>query len=546
MARKMIWRNERALYRRKSDFSGEEIISQYSPESSFPVYGVQEFYERSWEIPSMEYDPLRSFFDQFQKLIAKTPRCALLTDLRSSGSGSMYQNAASRNKDCYMVFASGDNEKCLYGSNVDYCRNSLDGLWVRDVHYSYECIDCVRANQLFFSQDCDDCVESHFLFNCSNCTSCFGCVNLRNKSYCLWNKQLSRGEYNRRVQEILTGLSRQKISEFVKKIKDLALQFPRKYAHIDNQSSNSVLGDYIYNSRNVSRGFFIFESENIRNCSKIVRGKDCVDMTDWGDPAELCYESITVGKGAFLVFFSNNCWPSCRELEYCDSCSSSQHLFGCVGLKNASFRILNKQYSEEEYYALKEKIVYDMKFRGEYGEFFPSELSPFAYNETIAQEYFPLTKEEVLSRGYSWRDPGPKQYEITISAKNLSDNIKDVQDSILKETIGCSHQGTCTHQCTSAFKIIPQELEFYRKMNLPLPRLCPNCRHYERLAKRNPLKLWHRKCHCAGEKSDNGRYQNQAQHFHGGGHCPNEFETSYAPERPEIVYCEQCYQNEVV
>lgn len=27
--------------------------------------------------------------------------------------------------------------------------------------------------------------------------------------------------------------------------------------------------------------------------------------------------------------------------------------------------------------------------------------------------------------------------------------------------------------------------------------------------------------------------------------CPNEFETSFAPDRPEIVYCEECYQAEV-
>jgi len=26
---------------------------------------------------------------------------------------------------------------------------------------------------------------------------------------------------------------------------------------------------------------------------------------------------------------------------------------------------------------------------------------------------------------------------------------------------------------------------------------------------------------------------------------PNEFETAYAPDRPEIVYCEKCYQQEV-
>ncbi|MDD5146800.1 MAG: hypothetical protein PHN39_03645, partial [Candidatus Pacebacteria bacterium] len=107
-------------------------------------------------------------------------------------------------------------------------------------------------------------------------------------------------------------------------------------------------------------------------------------------------------------------------------------------------------------------------------------------------------------------------------------------------------RGDCNEQCTTAFRIIPQELQFYRKMNLPLPRLCPNCRHYQRLKQRNPLKLWKRQCQCVGEKSQNGVYTNTTSHNHGSDPCPNTFETSYSPDRPEIVYCEECYLKEVV
>lgn len=32
---------------------------------------------------------------------------------------------------------------------------------------------------------------------------------------------------------------------------------------------------------------------------------------------------------------------------------------------------------------------------GEWGEFFPHEHSPFGYNETVANEYFPMTESEV-------------------------------------------------------------------------------------------------------------------------------------------------------
>jgi hypothetical protein len=32
------------------------------------------------------------------------------------------------------------------------------------------------------------------------------------------------------------------------------------------------------------------------------------------------------------------------------------------------------------------------------GRVLPVTMSPFAYNETVAQEYFPMTKEEVLAQ----------------------------------------------------------------------------------------------------------------------------------------------------
>ena len=70
-----------------------------------------------------------------------------------------------------------------------------------------------------------------------------------------------------------------------------------------------------------------------------------------------------------------------------------------------------------------------------YGEFFPSELSPFAYNESIAQEYFPLTKEEALAKGFTWQDSEARNYKIDIGNGDLPDNIKDVSDDILGKII---------------------------------------------------------------------------------------------------------------
>ena len=80
-------------------------------------------------------------------------------------------------------------------------------------------------------------------------------------------------------------------------------------------------------------------------------------------------------------------------------------------------------------------------------------------------------------------------------------------------------------QCTTAFKITPAELQFLKLKNLPLPTFCPNCRHYQRLKYRNSMHLYDRGCMKSG--------------------CENTFKTTYAPDRPEIIYCEKCYQQEV-
>jgi hypothetical protein len=174
-----------------------------------------------------------------------------------------------------------------------------------------------------------------------------------------------------------------------------------------------------------------------------------------------------------------------------------------------------------------------------FGEYFPSEFSASAYNTTLGYEYFPLTQKEAAAHGLQWEDVQDREHKPTILWKELPENIVDVKDNILKETILCSAydkngiEATKEHNCTKAFKITVDELAFYKRMNIPLPQDCPNTRHFKRFMRRNPLKLWRRQCMC------------EKQHSHHIGKCANEFETSYAPGRQEIVYCEQCYQQEV-
>jgi hypothetical protein len=152
-----------------------------------------------------------------------------------------------------------------------------------------------------------------------------------------------------------------------------------------------------------------------------------------------------------------------------------------------------------------------------------------------------------LAKGYRWHEKEKPDYESTVKAQDLPDNIQDASDSVLQEVVECQNraQGEC--QGSGVFKVIPTELDFYKKQNLPLPRLCPDCRHHKRIKQRNPIKLWKRKCMCHGKHDQTKTYANQNENHRchrQDQHCPNTFQTSYSPDRKEIVYCEECYQRE--
>ena len=387
-----------------------------------------------------------------------------------------------------------------------------------------------------FCQDCSNSFDLMYCFDCKNCNDCIGCVGLRGQKYNIFNKQYTRDEYFEKRNKVF-NVGSNGLQNISKKFKELKLRFPHKFSTI--LYSTEVEGDHIVQSKNAKRCFDIKECKDVKYCKQMISSKDVQDV-NYCEFSELCYDYLGFWK-VHQTKFSNTCGES-NNLSYSDFCSASHDLFACIGLRNKSYCILNKQYTKEEYEELVPKIIehmndmpyVDSKGRVyKYGEFFPSELSPFCYNETIAQEYFPLTKEQAQEQGYKWKDREERNYQIDIKNTEIPDNIKDVTEDIIGKVIECEHKGTCNEQCTEAFKIIPQELQFYQRMNLPLPHLCPNCRHYQRLKQRNPLKLWHRSCMC-----------DKTNHEHKG-KCQTEFETSYAPERPEIVYCERCYQQEV-
>jgi hypothetical protein len=354
--------------------------------------------------------------------------------------------------------------------------------------------------------------------------------NLRNKEFYIRNKQYSKENYFKEIEK-LNLESRKSRQILIGEFELLRKKIIYKYANV-TRIVNST-GNNLLNVKNGKNCFGVYDSENMKYCYRTFFEKDCMDIT-YSGKGELLYEYCTGSLNDYNVRFSYSAHDTVQDSEFVESCIFSRNLFGCISIKSKDYVILNKVYSKEEYQKLKEKIIeqmnkipyIDKKGRVyKYGEFFPVELSNFAYNETMAQDFFPLTKEQTIEAGHSWKDSENKNYIITIFTKDIPDNINDVDKKIFNEVLGCVHEEKCNHHCLKAFRLTQDEFNFYKKHNIPIPNKCSNCRYYERFSQIPPPKLWHRKCMKEG--------------------CNNEFETSYAPERPEIVYCERCYQSEV-
>ena len=510
--RRLAFRNERKLYHRKCDLSGKDIISIFSSDKMNKVFLQGEWWSDKWDPIEYgrDYDFSRSFFEQYDELLTEVPHMNLIGE---NNENSDYCNLVANCRNCYLVFESSNNEDCFYGYWLQKCNDCCDVSYSHDSRFCYECDNCYKSHSLLWSRNCINCVDSAFLYDCIGCKNCLFCANLRQKEYCIFNKQYTKEEYLKLVGKYLDG-SYSAAQSAIQEFENFLLTQQRRFAYFVN--TENCTGDYIVESKNCIDCYHAHQAEDCKYGEHVWRdSKNNMDVSTVGRGAELVYEAINTGIGASHDLFTIQCWSGTSDLIYCYECFSSENCFGCSGLRHHKYCILNKQYTKEEYEELVPRIIEHMTSSGEWGEFFPAGLSLFGYNETVANEQFPLLQSEAMNFNAKWREEDiPKQNEG--QKVEIPDNIKDVSDDILGQILICD-------KCMKNYKIIPQELEYYRRFNLPVPRNCPDCRHEHRLELRNPNKLWGRKC----DK------------------CMTDIQTTYAQERSEKVYCEKCYLEEV-
>lgn len=507
MQRRLSFRNQQTLYKRTCDLTGAPIISIYAPDSDQKVFSQDAWWEGDWDplATGRDYDFTRTFFDQFKDLMRATPHMGMLC---SNIENSDFTNQNYNSRDCYLSSSVRDCEGALYCQFGNKLTDCTDNSYIFLSTLLYQCTDCYDSYHCVESTNCVNCNDCYFCYDCIGCKNCIGCTGLRNQEFCIENKVVGKEAFEKHLAtlklESYAGLqaANKQYAAFI------ASQ-PHRAAWLVNCEAST--GNNLKNCQNARNCFDCQDVQDMRDSAWIYSSKDIEDCYGIGI-GEINYDCLGVDESQRVAFSFGTSMSS--DCYYTDLCFYCHDCFGCVSLKNKKHCILNKEYTQQEYEELLPKVIDHMKSTGEWGEFFSPNVSAFAYNESMASQDFPLSREEALARGYRWKDDIDQPLaEKTIDAARLPDSIRDIPDDILNWGLLCIETGR-------AYKLTKKELDFYRTQGLPVPRIHPQVRMEQRMQRRDPQKLWNRPC----------------------ARCNTAIDSSIDPARPEPVYCEECYR----
>ncbi len=503
------------LYKRDNNAPGKDnkMISFVPPASSLIVYDLKS-YKNDFDPYSYatNYKENENFFEQLLELRFKVPQPAIIRD--PSNVNSEYSLNGRNLKNGYYVSGGWNSENVWYSVGVNDSRSVMDIFSSHFIENSYElvfCEKCYNCRYLYFS---DNCINSQFLYDCNNCIDCFGCVNLRNKSNCIWNIQFTKKEYENKISEInlrSRNFTNQVKEDFWKFVKSHPARAER-HERVEN-----VSGVNISNSRNCHDVIDTVLTEHVLHCDQIIGHKDSMDASISGGSEKL-YQTIGVGSKSANVKFSFAS-KFILESEFVINCRNIEYCFACIGLENKSYCIFNRQYEKEKYYEELDNIKLSLLKKGEYGEFFPYSMSTFAYNGSLATLAFPLNEDEIIKIGGLWQSDTDTDTQgmSLLPTEEIPDLIQDVKDEILTKALICRKTGR-------PFRIVNSELEFYRNYNIPIPDVHPNKRMKDRYNYIGNYRMFNGICSL----------------------CKKDIKTMYNSNDNWKLYCDDCYKKEIL
>lgn len=545
-----MFRNERKLYKRKCSKTGKSIVALYPEEYEGKVYNP-DLWRSDGRDPldfGMTYTPGR-FYDDLKVLFKQVP---FLNMFAFSNENSDYTNGSEWNKNCYMIFASDHNRDCYYSYSIFDCKNVVDGYGSKGCENCYQIIDCLNCMKTAYSQKVDESFNVLFSYHIKNCKNIFLCVGLKDKEYYYMNEFVGKERWDSEIAPMIDDLFRHgKAEEYQAKLQEMM-----KWTIVQNMSiinAQNCIGDLIDNSKNVLESFEVHNAEDIRG---VINANGCKDVMWWYvvvDGSQKIHEGI----GLAANFSAATVWNSRtdnRDVYFSNFIMNVKNMLGTISCRNKEYCILNKEYSKTEREKHAMQIVKELQEQKKRWEFFDPEFSPFPYNDTVADEYYPIKTIIVDGKEQIHHAEGKGTVTVADSSKFISDaildlwwaekikikrrtreneinipagiqtiqsaevhsDINEVKDDILEKAIICTVSWR-------PFKLSIPELTFYRKNGFPLPHKHPDIRHQERLDKRPGRNICVRNC----------------------SNCKQEMLSVYTPEYAGKVYCETCYNKEI-
>ncbi|MCF7917514.1 hypothetical protein K9L27_00720 [Candidatus Gracilibacteria bacterium] len=444
------------LHHRKCDKTGKSIISVFSGKCPYPVWHKDEWIKNA-NPKGIDFNESRNVFEQMWDFFQHSP---IPHNVSVGCDNCLYTDDSWYCKGCYLCHSIFGCEDLKYSYRQIRMKDSQFCVFTFDSELCVDAVNCQSCFEVRYALHCRNCQDSAFLYDCRNCSNCLFCFNLRNKQYCIGNKQFTKEQFEEEKKK--WNLSSRKIYEkakthFSSMMQTLAYHRAQHIEHCENST-----GDYLSDNKNCQNCFFFSDLEDAVNCARgglVV--KDLLDNVGAGDQSELVYCSENTMAHCYNIKW---CFEvsECKYLEYCGHCFQCENCFGCCGLVGKKYYIFNKSYSEVEYKILREKIINHMHQTGEYDQFFPGYFAPHPYEESWSSTHFQLNKEEQKKLGFRLQENFEAEQSNYESPLGIPDTPDETGSDFSKKIFWDEKR-------KRPFQIQPADIEFCKKLSIPLP-----------------------------------------------------------------------------
>ncbi|MFH1315150.1 MAG: hypothetical protein ABIH67_02015 [Candidatus Uhrbacteria bacterium] len=440
--------------------TGKPVLTAIHPHTQYKVVADETWYNSDYSELGIGVKPEQSFFDQLYELSKVVPMSATKNVEKPVNS---IARISFGDEDSYFVEGTTSKRSyyCSDGFNYEDC---AEVTWSNNVTRSYDVLHSEKITNCIMVRESRRCLDCDFVFDCRDCEFCFMSANQRHKKYLWRNQQLTQEEWERRRDEIDLGhfdQYDQLRQEFYQLVSSEAV-WPENF----NEHSTNSTGEYVQNCTNVERGWYCDGAQNSRwiawgnmGTENSAMGIDVGSNQGYGNIAAI------KSSGCRFCNFANYC----QNCEYCTECHNCDNCFGCIGLRHKKFHILNKEYSEDEYWLLVDKIKCQMLRLDEYGKPFESRFMLTCWQHCSGHVFSETSEEELQRLGVELYDPasdgayGDWSDKTMYNVEDIPIRIDDVSDDIVGKAFLDS-------DINRPYAILKPELEFYRKMRLPVRR----------------------------------------------------------------------------